>query len=87
MLHSTTTTSQPSTKSLLYITTFARVYTPDAHNESLARSLAQKFSNDTNDDSYKQLSWTKDSCCTPLQNQLCNSSLGFNKGGLKARPC
>ena len=59
MLHSTTTTSQPSTKSLLYITTFARMYTPDAHNESLARSLAQKFSNDINDDSYKQLSWTK----------------------------
>ena len=76
MLHSTTTTSQPSTKSLLYITTFARMYTPDAHNESLARSLAQKFSNDTNDDSYKQLSWTKDSCCTPLQNQLCNKKCG-----------
>lgn len=56
MLHSTTTTPQPSTKSLLYITTFARMYTPDAHNESLARSLAQKFSNDINDDSYKQLS-------------------------------
>lgn len=56
MLHSTTTTSQPSPKSLLYITTFARVYTPEAHNESLARSLAQKVSNNTNDDPYKQLS-------------------------------
>lgn len=56
MLYSTTTTSQPSPKSLLYITTFARVYTSETHNESLARSMAQKVSNKISDDPYKQLS-------------------------------
>ncbi len=56
MLHSTTSIPQPSQKSLLYITTFARIYTPQTHNESLARSIAQQMINNANDDSYKQFS-------------------------------
>lgn len=55
MPHSTTTTPQPSQKSLLFITTFARLYAPLAHNESLARSIAQQAANNS-DEPYKPLS-------------------------------
>ena len=61
MLHSTTTTPQPSQKSLLFITTFARVYNSQAHNEPQARSIAQEAANNITDKSYKQLSWARDS--------------------------
>lgn len=55
MAHSTSSTLQPSQKSLLFITTFARLYVPQTHNESLARNIAQQTAN-TSDEPYKHLS-------------------------------
>ena len=51
MQHSTQKRTTPSAESLLYITTFARVYSPQLHNESSARLIAQQaVSNCNNSD-------------------------------------